>query len=118
MSDPQPWVLVSTDPADRVVTGGPFLWDGTAPMTFPAGRAPMLLTAAITGGYTRPADAALVAERTLTQRAQRALERNAAYLAIASPTATQARDQVAALTRECSGLIRLLLRALDTTDGT
>lgn len=47
---------------------------------------------------------------TLTTRAQTALTNNATYLAIASPTTAQAITQVAALTRQVDGVIRLLLQ--------
>lgn len=55
---------------------------------------------------------------TLQQRAVNALTANATYLAIATPTTAQMRDQLAAITKECSGLIRLLLNQVDTTSGT
>jgi hypothetical protein len=55
---------------------------------------------------------------TLEQRAANALAANNAFLALASPTNAQTLAQVKVLTRECSGLIRLALGLLDTTDGT
>jgi hypothetical protein len=55
---------------------------------------------------------------TLQQRAQAALARNAAYLALPTPTLVDQAAQVALLTRECSALIRLLLNALDSVGGT
>lgn len=54
----------------------------------------------------------------LRDRARQALNRNRDYLQLASPTAAQVRDQVELLTRETSGLIRLLISALDSVDGT
>lgn len=55
---------------------------------------------------------------TLRQRAINALTTNQNYLAITTPTNAQAVAQVAVLTKECSGIIRLLLNQLDTTSGT
>jgi hypothetical protein len=54
----------------------------------------------------------------IQQRAQQALLANATYLAIPNPTAGQNVAQVQALTKECNGLIRLLLGILDSTSGT
>lgn len=57
-------------------------------------------------------------EATIRQRASAAIDTNATYLAIGSPTNAQNLAQIRALTRECTGLIRLALGALDTLDGT
>lgn len=54
----------------------------------------------------------------LRARARLALAVNADYLALPAPTAADAITQVGRLTRECSGLIRLLLGLFDSTDGT
>jgi hypothetical protein len=54
----------------------------------------------------------------LREKARTALALNDAFLALASPTNAQTLTQVQRLTRECSALIRLAIRALDTTDGT
>lgn len=56
--------------------------------------------------------------RQLIGRAQAALSNNATYLAVGTPTQAQAVAQVAALTRQVDGIIRLLLGAFDTTAGT
>jgi hypothetical protein len=58
------------------------------------------------------------AKRTVAERAAAALDINAAFLAIASPTNAQTLAQVKALTRQTSGLIRMALNQFDSTDGT
>jgi uncharacterized protein involved in exopolysaccharide biosynthesis len=55
---------------------------------------------------------------TLRTRVQTALTTNATYLALASPSTAQNTAQIQALTKECNGLIRLLLNQLDSTTGT
>lgn len=54
----------------------------------------------------------------LQQRLQAALDANATYLAIPSPTTKDVMTQVALLTKECSALIRRNLNLLDSTSGT
>jgi len=54
----------------------------------------------------------------LRDRAQAALERNAEFLALPSPTGAQSIAQVRALTRQTNGLIRLLLGLLNSTEDT
>jgi hypothetical protein len=54
----------------------------------------------------------------LQQKATQATAANVAFLANATPTNADIVAQVRRLTRECNGLIRLLLGQLDTTDGT
>lgn len=66
-------------------------------------------------------DAVLAAEANelaLRAQAATALATNVTFLALAAPTNAQTVAQVRALTRECSTLIRLLVRLLDSTDGT
>ena len=55
---------------------------------------------------------------SITTKAQQALTANAAYLAIPAPTAAEVRTQTERLTREVSGLIRLLLNQLDDISDT
>lgn len=56
--------------------------------------------------------------RAVQDRALSALDVNAAFLALASPTNAQLAAQVKALTRQSTALIRLVLGSLDSTDGT
>lgn len=112
------YVFVSTDPLDKVIKGGPFLWDGAATLTVPSGQATLLATDAAAQGYTYPPRP--VAETTaadLRAKATTAIDTNVAYLAIASPSNAQVSAQVKVLTRECTALIRLLLNLTDTEDG-
>lgn len=56
--------------------------------------------------------------RALLAKAQNALTANATYLAINSPTTAQNTAQIKALTRQMNALIRLTVKALDSTSGT
>jgi hypothetical protein len=67
---------------------------------------------------TDPAAVAETNRRALISKAQAALTSNATYLAITSPTTAQNTAQVKALTRQVNALIRLTVKALDTTTGT
>jgi hypothetical protein len=55
---------------------------------------------------------------TIEDRAALALASNETYLAIASPSNAQNAAQIKLLTRECQGLIRLAIKALDSLNGT
>lgn len=57
-------------------------------------------------------------EETLQNRAHAALSANETFLALPTPTNAQVLAQVQRLTKECSGVIRLLLSELDSTSGT
>lgn len=57
-------------------------------------------------------------QTTLQAKAQQALTANATFQAIGSPSNAQIAQQVQSLTKQCNGLIRLLLNALDSTTGT
>ena len=59
-----------------------------------------------------------VVELDLHVKARAALTANATFLALAAPTNAQTLAQVKTLTRECSALIRLLLRGDLLTDTT
>jgi hypothetical protein len=65
---------------------------------------------------TDPAIDATIA--TIGARANAALAANATYQAIASPTNAQVVAQVALLTKEVNGIIRLMMGLYDTTAGT
>lgn len=113
------YVVVSADPGDTTILRGPVEWDGAAPYAPPSGTVLMLEAAALAAGYTVPPHPqAQVTETTIRERAESALAANGTYLALASPTNAQVVAQVGRLTRECSALIRLPLRRLDTDDGT
>lgn len=55
---------------------------------------------------------------TILQRAQAALDANAAFLALGAPTNAQTLAQVQLLTRECTGLIRIALGLTEDATGT
>ncbi len=54
---------------------------------------------------------------SIRDKALAALSDNADFLGLASPTSAEAVAQVRRLTRECNGLIRLVLGQLDTDDS-
>ncbi len=113
------YVLVSTDPADLVIKGGPMRWDGTTLYTPPAGQTTMLTATAISGGYTfPPLPVGVVNAAALQAKAANALAGNAAFVALASPSNAQTLAQVKALTRQMDALIRLTLNQLDDISDT
>lgn len=57
-------------------------------------------------------------ESTIRTKAEAALATNDTFLALANPTNAQYFAQLKVVTRECTGLIRLLLKELDSTAGT
>ena len=54
----------------------------------------------------------------LVTKAQAALNANATYLAIPSPTLADVTLQVARLTRECNALVKMAIADLTNTNGT
>lgn len=115
----QRYVLISTDPADKVIKGGPILWNGVTPLTLPSDRHTITESAAIAGGYAfPPIPITEINAATLKDRAAHAIIANITYLSITSPTNAQVVAQVNRLTKECSGLIRLLLDQTDDIAGT
>lgn len=56
--------------------------------------------------------------QTLLQKSATALQNNQAYLSIAQPTSAQAVAQVAALTRQVNGVVRVLTASLNSLAGT
>ncbi len=80
----------------------------------------VLSTTTVQRDVTRPANLT-----DLTTKARQAITANDTFLALASPTAAQTAAQVKALTREVTGIIRLLGYTIDqladlgdTTTGT
>jgi hypothetical protein len=110
-------VVVAIDPADLPIRRGPFMSADPALANLAADEQVMPETDALASGHTYPT-ALELHRQTLRDRAVLALDVNAAYLALNPPTAGQVATQVGRLTRECSGLIRLALDLLDSTDGT
>ncbi len=90
--------------------------DGTGTRTTYRPDGTVLATTPVTGLAVDPPDE--VTRRTIEDRAVTALDANAAFLALASPTNAQVLTQVKVLTRECTAVIRLLLGRLDSTTGT
>jgi hypothetical protein len=84
----------------------------------------LLETRALTADESALVAAQLAAEtaqtntNTIRSRAATALTTNATFLAIASPSTAQVATQVKALTRQCDGVIRLMLNQLDTITDT
>ena len=73
----------------------------------------------VTANYALEADdTATINRNFIRTQAEAALTANANYQAIASPTVAQNTAQIRLLTRECNGLIRILLDRLETTTGT
>jgi hypothetical protein len=68
--------------------------------------------------YTVPKPVEQFNQETITERAEAALADNLAFLDIALQDLTQAQVavQVRALTRQCNGLIRLVLQRFDSAD--
>jgi hypothetical protein len=110
-------VVVAIDPADLVIRRGPFMSASPALADLGADEQAMSETDALASGHTYPT-ALELNRQALRDKAVLALDVNAAYLALGTPTAAQVATQVARLTRECSGLIRLALDLTRTTDGT
>lgn len=71
----------------------------------------------VLGTYTLAVDVIARNAGTLRQRALAALAVNNTFLANTSPTNLDVLNQLHALTRECSGLIMLLLGKLDDPTG-
>jgi hypothetical protein len=113
------YVLVSTDPTDRLILAGPFLWDGVSRLVPPEGQRVITEAIAVSDGYTHPLPPIRETNAsTLRDRARQALSVNAAYLALPAPTNPQIATQVVRLTKQVNGLIRLLVEETSDLDGT
>lgn len=113
--------VVVTDTPSKLILAGPFIWDSEVSPDWqpPVAGQMMTVQAARAGGYTdAPPPVTEQNARTLQQRARQALNVNATFLAITTPTAAQVTNQVQNLTKECTALIRLMLNELDSTSGT
>lgn len=113
-------VLVSTDPEDKEIKGGPFRQNIDMKSTPPEGHKWLSEYQAMTENYRYPLGyaAPMSTVDTLQRKAGTALSQNAAFLALEGPANAQVLAQVRALTRQVSALIRLEIGALDSTDGT
>lgn len=76
------------------------------------------LKAAVDAAPDDPTPARKANEQQIRDKAAQALTANATYLALGTPTNAQNLAQIRALTRECNGLIRLVLGLLDDATGT
>lgn len=113
------YVGISTDTTNKIIQGGPWVWDSFNPAFLPPGQDPLLETDALAQGYTylQPS-AAVLNQVSLQQKALMALAKNSTYLGIASPSNAQVLIQVNSLTRQVNAIIRLLLSQTDDTSGT
>lgn len=112
------YVLISTDITDKVIKGGPILWDGSSLYTATSGHMTLSESDALAQGYMYPPQPkAVINEGALRVKAMAALNTNLAYLAITGPTQAQAIAQIAMLTRQVNAIIRLTQGLLDVTDG-
>lgn len=113
------YVGISTDITNKIIQGGPWVWDSFNPAFLPSGQNPLLESDALSQGYTYPQPSAAVLNQVnLQQKALGALARNSTFLGIVSPTNAQIVTQVNSLTRQINAIIRLLLNQTDDTSGT
>jgi len=115
------WVTVT--PIDATVRAAASAAGATEIVNATNGYPPALLAIGInTSGYHEiPVPAVPVSEtnrQTIEGRAITAITANNTFLAIGTPSTAQNAAQIKLLTRECNGLIMLLLNRLDTTNGT
>jgi hypothetical protein len=90
-------------------------WDGNTSTYNPAPLVAVPYDPAI---HTIAVDPTVINRADLIAKVQAALDTNATFLALASPTNAQTLAQVQRLTRETNALIRFVLNAFDDTTGT
>lgn len=113
------YVVVSTNLEDLNIYDGPYAWDEFPTYDPPMGEgyAWMLLEDAYTAGYTFPPPP-ITPSDVIMGNLLAALTSNDTYLSLSAPTAEDDTVQLAALTRQLNGLIRLATNTLDDVSDT
>lgn len=109
------YVEVSDDSSDKVIAGGPLIWDGVTDFTPPSGTHLMLTVDALAEGYTWPV-VVEAPQDILNQNLVNAITTNDTFLALDPPGDDDIAAQVVALTHQCNALARLSTSTFDSTD--